>query len=170
MHVQAVCKMLLLRNRISHSTIHKLITWHQWQRERVCTGGKTVCHFVKRAVTGTWEDLLRSFNVKLDALAKHQYIWIHQVKHCRALKNSLQPHEAVVHMNFSMNYACKMNTKIQSLHFGGCWKQATIHTVYTDGKAQAYATISNSLWHDERTVQYGHIWSLCWMKSCWTQQ
>lgn len=109
-----------------------------------------------RLANGTWKDLLKSFNVKLDALAKHQYIWIHQVEHCRALKNSLQPHEAVVHMDFSKNCACKMNTKIQSFHFGGCWKQATIHIVYTDGKSQAYATISNSLRHDERAV-WAHL-------------
>ncbi|KAF3850507.1 hypothetical protein F7725_012279, partial [Dissostichus mawsoni] len=48
------------------------ITWHQWQRERVCSEWKTYSHFVKKPVTGTWEDLLKSFNEKLDALAKHQ--------------------------------------------------------------------------------------------------
>ncbi|XP_041961131.1 FK506-binding protein 5-like [Alosa sapidissima] len=96
-----------------------LVTWHQWQRERVCSEGKTFPHFVKRALTGKWEDLLKSFNEKLDALAKHQYIWIYQVEQCRALKNSLQDHEAVVHMDFSENYACKLNVEVQSFHYGG---------------------------------------------------
>lgn len=90
-----------------------LVTWHQWERERVCSEGKTFSHFVKRS-TRTWEDLLKSFNEKLDALAKHQYIWIHQVEQCRGLKNSLQDHEAVVHMDFSENYACKLNLEVQS--------------------------------------------------------
>ncbi|KAK0152137.1 hypothetical protein N1851_006503 [Merluccius polli] len=135
-----------------------LVTWQQWERERVCSEGKTFSHFVKRALTGTWEDLLKSFNEKLDALAKHQYIWIHQVEQCRALKNSLQDHEVVVHMDFSENYACKLNVEVQSFHFGGSRKQATIHTcmVYKSGMSQAYATISDSLRHDERAV-WAHL-------------
>lgn len=106
---------------------------------------------MKRSLTGTWEDLLKSFNEKLDALAKHQYIWIHQVEQCRALKNSLQDHEAVVHMGFSVNYACKLNVEVQSFHYGGIRKQATIRTcmVYKSGMSQAYGTISDSLRHDE---------------------
>ncbi|KAK7162509.1 hypothetical protein R3I93_006735 [Phoxinus phoxinus] len=119
--------------------------WSQWQRERVCTEGKTYSHFVKKTLTGTWEDLMKSFNEKLDGLAKHQYTWIHQVEQCRALKNSLQHHEAVVHMDFSENYACKLNVEVQHYHWGGSRKQATVHTcmVYTAEESQAYATISD---------------------------
>ncbi|XP_022078608.1 uncharacterized protein LOC127533326 [Acanthochromis polyacanthus] len=134
------------------------ISWYQWTKERVSTEGKTYTHFVKKAFTGTWGDLLKIFNEKLDSLAKHHYIWIHQAEQCRFLKNTLQNDEAVVHMDFSENYACKMNVEVQAFHFGGSRQQATVHTcmVYTAENTKAYATISNSLRHDERAV-WAHL-------------
>ena len=48
-----------------------LVSWHQWQREKVSSEGKIYSHFVKREVTGKWEDLLKSFNEKLERMAKH---------------------------------------------------------------------------------------------------
>ncbi|XP_063737744.1 uncharacterized protein LOC134863258 isoform X1 [Eleginops maclovinus] len=134
------------------------VSWSQWQREKVCTDGKTYSHFVKKTLTGTWADLVKSFNEKLDRLAKHQYTWIHQVEKCREVKNSLKHHEAVVHMDFSENYACKLNVEVQHFHWGGSRKQATVHTcmAYTEEGSQAYATISDSLRHDERAV-WAHL-------------
>ena len=39
------------------------------------------------------------------------------MEECRALKNSLQDHEAVVQMDFSENYACKLNVEVQHYHW-----------------------------------------------------
>ena len=59
---------------------------------------------------------------------------------------------------FSENYACKLNTEIQAFHFGGNWQQATMHTgvAYSVSGSQCYATIFQSLRHDERAV-WAHI-------------
>lgn len=44
--------------------------------------------------------------------------------------------EAVVHADFSENFACKFNQEIQSFHFGGSRNQVTLHTgiLYVPGK------------------------------------
>jgi len=100
----------------------------------------------------------KKLNEKLDLLAKHHYNWIHQVEQCRQVKETISDTEVVVHMDFSENYACKLHTEIQAFHFGGSRKQATIHTsvVYTSDGSQSYATISDSLCHDERAA-WAHI-------------
>lgn len=61
-------------------------------------------------------------------------------------------------MDFSENYGCKLHKQIQAFHFGGSRQQATIHTsvAYTSEWVQCFATISDSLRHDERAV-WGHI-------------
>ena len=134
------------------------IVWEQWEREKTQDGGKQTTHFAKKKKSGTWSELVKVFNSKLDALATHQYNWIHQAEQCRHLKETLSEEEVVVHMDFSENYACKLATEIQAFHFGGSRKQATIHTIvaYTSGSHQSYATISDSLRHDERSV-WAHL-------------
>ena len=76
----------------------------------------------------------------------------------RELKLNLTAYEAVLHIDFSENCACKMNTEIQAYHFGGSWKQATLHTtvLYTLHSTRSYATLSDSLRHDERAV-WAHL-------------
>ena len=71
---------------------------------------------------------------------------------------TLSEDEVVVHMEFSENDAYKLATEFQAFHFGGSRKQATIHTIvaYTSGSHQSYATISDSLRHDERSV-WAHL-------------
>lgn len=111
-------------------------------------------NFVKETQTGTYTDLLNTFKKKLDRLAKHHFTWLHQAKECRELKDSLQPDEMVLHVDFSENFACKLNTEVQAFHFGGSRKQATVHTCVacTVAGMQSYASISSSLRHDERAV------------------
>lgn len=64
----------------------------------------------------------------------------------------------ILHIDFSENYACKLNTEIQAFHFGGNRQQATLHTgvAYGTGGSMSYATVSQSLRHDERAV-WDHI-------------
>lgn len=64
----------------------------------------------------------------------------------------------ILHIDFSENYACKLNTEIQAFHFGGNRQQATLHTgvAYGTGGSMSYATVSQSLRHDERAV-WAHI-------------
>lgn len=133
-------------------------TWQQWRREKVNKDDKTYNNIVKKVETGSWGELVSMFNKALDLLAKHHFNWLHQLEECRKLKENLTDTEVVVHIDFSENYGCKLSTEIQAFHFGGSRKQATIHTcvVYTKQGCQSYATISDSLRHDERAV-WAHL-------------
>lgn len=134
------------------------IMWQQWERQKTVEGDKPFTNIVKKTNNGTWDDLLKVFNSKLDSLARHQYNWLHQTEQCRRLKETLSDEEAVLHMDFSENYACKLATEVQAFHFGGNRRQATIHTsvAYTNKSHQSYVTISNSLRHDERAI-WAHL-------------
>lgn len=134
------------------------VIWYQWIRKSVPEEKKNYTHFVKEAQTGTLHELLKSFNKKLDSLAKHHFNWLHQAKMCRTLKETLTEDEVVLHIDFSENFSCKLNSEVQAFHFGGSRKQATVHTcvAYTAHCTQSYATISASLRHDERAV-WAHL-------------
>lgn len=95
---------------------------------------------------------------ELEEIAVHQFNWLHQVQQFRQIKDNLKTNEMVLHVDFSENYSCKLNTEIQSYHFGGNRQQATLHTAvaYSASGSQCYATISKSLRHDERAV-WRHI-------------
>lgn len=74
------------------------------------------------------------------------------------VKENLKNNEMVLHIDFSENYECKLNTEIQAFHFGCNRQQVTIRTrvAYSVSSSQCYATISKSLRHDECTV-WAHI-------------
>lgn len=64
-------------------------------------------------------------------------------------EENLEKDECLLHVDFSENYACKYNKEIQSVHFGGSHKQASLHTgvLYKvkDGnevQAEGFCTIS----------------------------
>lgn len=90
--------------------------------------------------------LVEEFHRELEDIGIHHFNWLHQAQQFRHLKANLKENELVLHVDFSENYACKLNTEIQSFHFGGNWQQATNHTVvaYTSTGSQTYATISSS--------------------------
>lgn len=83
---------------------------------------------VNETQTGTCAELLNIFNQKLDSLAKHHYNWLQKAKECRALKESLREDEIALHVDFSENFSCKLNSELQAFHFGESRKQATVHT------------------------------------------
>lgn len=64
-------------------------------------------------------ELIEVFQKDLEELAGHHYNWIHQRRQFRTLKENLQNNGMVLHMDFSKNYAWKLNTEIQAFHFGG---------------------------------------------------
>lgn len=132
--------------------------WEQWQKEDVLFGQKTNKNWVKKTVRGTLGELNEVFQKGLEEIASHQFNWLHQVQQFRHVKENLKNNEIVLHIDFSENYACKLNTEIQAFHFGGNRQQATLHTgvAYSVNGSQCYATISKSLRHDERAV-WAHI-------------
>jgi len=117
-----------------------------------------ITNFAKMTQSGTWSNLFELFSQKLDSLAKHHFNWLHQAKDFRPLKETLTEDEVCLHVDFSENVSCKLNSEVQAFHFGGSRKQATVHTcvVYTAHGCQSYATISSSLRHDERAI-WAHL-------------
>ena len=83
---------------------------------------------VKKTKTGTLEDLQKVFQKGLEDIASHQFNWIYHVRQFRNIKENLKNKEMVLHIDFSENDACKLNTEIQAFNFGGNRQQATIHT------------------------------------------
>ena len=63
-----------------------------------------------------------------------------------------------VFTNVITNYICKNAVEIQSAHFGGSNKQATLHTgvVYLFGEHQSFTTISEFLRHDPSAI-WAHL-------------
>lgn len=91
-------------------------------------------------------ELIEVFQKDLKELAGHHYNWIHQIEQFENLIENLKANEMVLHIDFSENYASKLNTEIQAFHFGGNRQQAAIHTAVaygTDGST-SYATFSVS--------------------------
>lgn len=130
------------------------VSLEQWKWVTSTNKEKTYANVLKQTQTGTIKDLTELFCQKLEVLAIHQLNWIHQAEQFRNLKQNITECEAVLHIDFSENYACKMNTEIQAYHFGGSRKQAMIHTavLYTIHATKSYATLSDSFHHDERVV------------------
>lgn len=118
------------------------VTWEQWKRVTSTYGERTLFNVAKQTQTGTIKDLMELFHQKLEALAVHQFNWLHQAEQFHLLKQNIMECEAVLHIDFSENYACKLSTEIQSFHFGGSRQQATIHTavLYTVHGTKSYAT------------------------------
>lgn len=134
-------------------------TWEQWEKVDAEVGGKIYKNWIKKKTErGTLVELIELFQKGLEAIAGHQFNWLHQVQQFKQIKENLKVNEMVLHVDFSENYACKLNTEIQTYHFGGNRQQATLHTgvAYSVSGSQCYATISKSLRHDERAV-WAHI-------------
>ncbi|KAK0151918.1 hypothetical protein N1851_006722 [Merluccius polli] len=119
--------------------------WEHWAKEDLVVGDKTYKNWVKKTENGTIGKLVEEFNKQLEGIGIHQFNWLHQAQKFRHLKENLKDNEMVLHVDFSENYACKLNTEIQSFHFGGNRQQASIHTAvaYTSTGSQSYATISD---------------------------
>ena len=80
------------------------VTWEQWKRVTSTNGEKTFYNVIKQTSTGTIKDLTELFHQKLEALAVHQFNWLHQAEQFRLLKQNITECEAVLHIDFSENY------------------------------------------------------------------
>ena len=72
---------------------------------------------LKKTYSGTVQELKNVFQKKIEAIAIHQFNWVHQTEQFHALKERLTKTEAVLHVDFSENYACKLSREIQAFHF-----------------------------------------------------
>lgn len=95
-------------------------------------------------------DMLRHKYIRHIFNIRHQYITL------KELKDNINNTNAVIHVDFSENYNCKLSEEIQSMHFGGSRKQISLHTVvvYTSDGTQSYCTVSENTYHGP-----GAIWA-----------
>jgi short subunit dehydrogenase-like uncharacterized protein len=78
---------------------------------------------VGQLITDTTEQLKKK-------LTRHVFNIRHQFNSPKTLKDTIDETEAVLHVDFSENYNCKLAEEIQAMHFGGSRSQASLHTLY----------------------------------------
>ena len=102
------------------------MTTQQYEKGGVQKTAKLTAKLPKR---GTLKDLKTLFRETLaDVLVPHVYTIRHQFKLYRHVKETLEMHEAVIHIDFSADYVCRNASEIQSTHFGASNHQVTLHT------------------------------------------
>ena len=102
-------------------------------------------------ITTTEHDLNTDFQERLLHFRRHVFNIKWQFDAYRELRRSPK-HESLLHIDFSENYSCKYSEEIQSVHFGGSHKQASLHSgvLYTTGEEapHTFCFISPSRRHD----------------------
>lgn len=143
------------------------IQWKEWTRteENYEKEGRKMKAFknVKKDKEGTIKELIRLFNDELKGLKKHIYNMKVQFKNFRQAVDDMQPTEAVVVVDFSENYNCKLHEEIQAHHFGGSRQQVSLHTVVVyvltgenERKVESFCTISSNTDHQPAAI-WAHL-------------
>lgn len=97
--------------------------------QKICVrGAKNIHEFCKRTQSGICAELLNIFLSEACQLSQTPLQLVAPAKECRALKESLREDEIALHVDFSENFSCKLNSELQAFHFGESRKQATVHT------------------------------------------
>lgn len=85
---------------------------------------------------------------------KHAYNIHHQyIEHQRCIKN-LDDNTVAIHIDFSENFATKMNIEIQVMHFGASRNQSTLHTgfIYSNRDPLPFCSISANNYHGPEAI------------------
>lgn len=105
---------------------------------------------------------------ELESLISPFFVHIHNIEvqyaTIKNLKENLTASEAVIHVDFSENYALKYAEEVQSFHFGGSRQQVTLHTsvIYTHNfslgalRSISVCTISSCVRHDVAAI-WAHL-------------
>ncbi|XP_073946552.1 uncharacterized protein [Choristoneura fumiferana] len=143
------------------------ITWNEWARveELYEKDGKQMKAFknVKKEKEGIIKNLMEEFNMEMKVLKKHIYNMKVQFHNFRQAIENLQVTEAVIVVDFSENYSCKLYEEIQSHQFGGSRQQVSLHTVVVylntgDNKktVESYCTVSSNTNHQPAAI-WAHL-------------
>lgn len=102
---------------------------------------------VCQLITDTTEQLKKKFT-------RHVFNIRQQFNSLETLKDTIDETEAVLHVDFSENYNCKLAEEIQAMHFGGSRSQASLHTavLYTKDTVKSFCTISESTNHSPQGI------------------
>lgn len=105
----------------------------------------------------TVKELLQTVARDLQKAIPHHFTAQEQGKFFKDTKENLQPDEALILMDFNMNYSCLLQDAIQNYHWSK--KQATVHPVVIYYKENGILThkslcfLSDDLDHDSSLVQ-----------------
>ena len=98
--------------------------------------------------------LVECFQGRLLQFKKHNYNIRRQYQVYKQVRENLTASDCLIHIDFSENYHCKYNNEIQSVHFGGSHKQASLHTgvLYIKDNTIPFCSISPSRQHDPPAI------------------
>jgi hypothetical protein len=115
---------------------------------------------VKEKVFFTLENLLDEVNKLMKSkICRHLFNIRHQYEQVRSLKENLEQNECIIHIDFSENYACKLESEVQGMHFGASRNQVSLHTgvLYKkDSDPASFCTISGNTRHDPAAI-WAHL-------------
>lgn len=143
---------------------NKIVKWFAWKvekYEKVKQNKKfIISKTVKVEESGKLKDLCLDINHELKSkFCAHVFRKNFQTSQRQKCILELAYDEAVLHIDFSENYLCKLNSEIQSMHFGSSHNQASLHTVviYTENEnPKSVCTISSSKRHDPSAI-WAHL-------------
>ena len=114
---------------------------------------------VKESREITIGELYEKFETELKPrFTTHTFNIGHQYRTLRSLKELMSANEVTVHIDFSENYTCRYLEEIQSVHFGGSHRQASLHTgvCYTIKGTTSFCSISDCTRHDPAGI-WAHL-------------
>lgn len=137
--------------------------WKKWdiiteQREKIEKNEKklfSVKVTAKVQVVGTKQQLITEFNEDLKKFKIHIFNIKKQNEAYKTAKEKLKDNEAILHVDFSENYQCKLAEEIQGFHFGASRKQCSIHTGILYVKRETplpFGTLSENLDHGPEAI------------------
>lgn len=143
------------------------VKWEKWvstkETRQKSRGGEQISVQVqisaKVTVNGTLDELTKEFHHEMALFRKHAFNIKRQNVAYADLKKNLKSNEAIIHADFSENYACKLAAEVQSFHFGGSRNQVTLHTgiMYTsEENPLPFATVSSSREHGPPAI-WAHL-------------
>ena len=145
--------------------LNEATSWQAWktikENREIAKETKQVTITKKTTSEGTVGDLIDECSSLLKRYKKHAFNIRHQFAFCRKLQQNLKENECIIHIDFAENYIAKMESEIQSAHFGASKVQITLHTgVYyvggAENKATSFCSISDSLQHNPASI-WAHL-------------
>lgn len=143
------------------------VTWQKWDnivimKEKTKNGDK-VQYNVKVAskinVTKPVKTLIEEVQQDLKMFKIHAFNIKNQNNAYKTVHQNLSDTEAILHVDFSENYSCKLAQEIQTFHFGASRDQATLHTgvlLVKGQKAIPFNSISASRDHNPAAI-WAHL-------------
>lgn len=145
--------------------LNEMTSWRTWktvkENREIAKEMKQVTMTVKTTSEGTVSDLIGECSSLLLRYKKHAFNIHHQFAFSRKLQQNIKETECIIHVDFAENYIAKMESEIQSAHFGASKVQITLHTgiYYVGGpekKATSFCSISDSLQHNPASI-WAHL-------------